>query len=79
MRITKSQQVREHLNKKGVISSWDAIQNYNATRLSAIIFNLRKEGYDIASIPQAKKDVNGNMCHYVDYKLIAEPKKPLIN
>lgn len=79
MKTTKIQQIREHLHNKGVISTWDAIKNYNATRLSAIIFTFRKEGYDIVSVPQAKKDVNGNMCNYVDYKLISEPKKPLIN
>lgn len=45
----KARQVEEHLKKHGSITSWEAIQNYKATRLSAIIFNLRKK-YDIDTI-----------------------------
>lgn len=45
----KARQVEEHLRKYGSITSWEAIQDYKATRLSAIIFNLRKK-YDIATI-----------------------------
>lgn len=45
----KARQVEEHLKKYGSITSWEAIQNYKATRLSAIIFNLRKK-YDIDTI-----------------------------
>ena len=45
----KARQVEEHLRKYGSITSWEAIQNYKATRLSAIIFNLRKR-YDIDTI-----------------------------
>lgn len=45
----KARQVEEHLKKHGSITSWEAIENYKATRLSAIIFNLRKK-YDIDTI-----------------------------
>lgn len=38
-----------HLQEYGSITSWEAIQEYGATRLSAIIFNLRAEGYNIVS------------------------------
>ena len=46
---TKTSKVLSHLQKYGHITSWDAITLYNATRLSAIIFNLKKEGYIIKS------------------------------
>ena len=39
----KSAQVRNHIRTVGYITSWEAIEKYSATRLSAIIFNARKE------------------------------------
>ena len=36
-------EVMKHLMKHESITSWDAIENYRITRLSAIIFTLRKE------------------------------------
>lgn len=49
MRINKTKAVEEHLQNNGSITSWEAITNYRATRLSAIIFNLRDK-YDIDTI-----------------------------
>lgn len=40
---SKTQKVLDHLKEHGSITSWQAIQLYGATRLSAIIFNLRKK------------------------------------
>ena len=48
---TQSDAVLWHLKEYGEITSWEAIREYGATRLSAIIFNHRKEGYDISSVP----------------------------
>ena len=47
--MNKTKLVEEHLRRKGSITSWEAITNYRATRLSAIIFNLRKK-YDIDTL-----------------------------
>ena len=66
-RISKTQKVIEHLLKKGSITSWDAIKLYGATRLSAIIFNLRKRGYIIDNVWMEKKDKYGNNCQFVKY------------
>ena len=38
---TKIKKVALHLIKYKKITSWDAITKYKATRLSAIIFNLK--------------------------------------
>ena len=56
----KTESVLNHLLKWGSISSLEAINNYNATRLSAIIFNLIKRGYEIKTevIPKANGAVN---------------------
>ena len=68
----KIRSFENHLITKGIISSWDAIKLYKATRLSAIIFNLRKNGMDIVSIPKSSIDENGNVCNYVDYKYVTK-------
>jgi hypothetical protein len=69
-KITKTIQVRNHLIEKGSIDSWTAIELYGATRLSAIIFNLRNEGLIIDSIPNTAYDRNQNICNYTTYKLV---------
>ena len=48
---TKHSKVRAHINRYGSITSWKAIDAYGATRLSAIIYNLRhKENLNIKTI-----------------------------
>ena len=59
---TKTGKVLLHLQKEGSITSWDAIQLYRATRLSAIIFNLKDEGYIIDSVKE-----NGDGQHWTRY------------
>jgi len=66
---SKHFQVKNHLIKYGTINSWTAIELYGATRLSAIIFNLRKEGMDIESIPSTSYDRYSEICNYTTYKL----------
>ena len=64
---TKCSQVRKHLIEHGRIDSWTAINLYGATRLSAIIFNLRQEGYDIISISNTAYDRNKELCNFTTY------------
>ena len=65
----KTKEVLKHLKKKGSITSWDAIKLYGATRLSAIIFNLRERGYIIDSLWMEEADRYGNISRYVKYVL----------
>lgn len=46
---SKTKSVLVHLQTKGSITSWKAIDLYRATRLSAIIFNLKGRGHDITT------------------------------
>ena len=39
--------IYEHLKTYGSITTWEAIQQYGVTRLSAVIYILKKEGYKI--------------------------------
>ena len=68
-KITKLQKVLEHLQHNGTITSIEAIELYGATRLSAIIFNLRKRGYIIETQMLDTIDRYGNPCHYGKYFL----------
>jgi len=47
---TKTKKVANHLISKKNITSWDAINLYKATRLSAIIFNLKEKGFIIETV-----------------------------
>lgn len=67
--MTKKEKVRQHLLKYGSITSWEAITKYNATRLSDIIFCLRKDGYDIETIYKTNKNKEGETITYGEYKL----------
>ena len=68
-KVNKTQLVLKHLKEKGNITSWEAIQKYGATRLSAIIFNLKDKGYDINTLMIDGKDRFGNESRYAKYVL----------
>ena len=61
-----------HLQQFQTITSLEAISEYGATRLSDIIFRLRKEGYNILSLPFIKRNRFGNTVtlskYYLDEK-----------
>ena len=64
--MNKSEKVLEHLQKNGTITSWEAIDNYGATRLSAIIYNLRKK-YCINSVDERFVDRYGDESVFTKY------------
>ena len=68
---SKTNDVYQHLLKYGKINTMEAIQQYGATRLSAIIFNLRHI-YGINIINQEVKfiDRNGRKSHFDNYILV---------
>lgn len=68
--ISKTQLVLDHLRKTGSITSLEAIELYGATRLSAIIYNLRHVyGFNIASVDERCIDRYGNESVYSRYTL----------
>lgn len=64
--------ILEHLKKYGSITSMEAFQQYGATRLSAIVFDLRKLGYDIITHTMSGKTRFGESCQYAKYVLREE-------
>ena len=67
--MTKTQAALDWLKTHASISSMEAIQNFGATRLSAIIFNLRKRGYNIETVRCEGTDRFGNKMTFARYYL----------
>ena len=67
--MTKTQAVLEWLMTHASISSMEAIQSFGATRLSVIIFNLRKKGYNIETVRCEGTDRFGNKMTFARYYL----------
>lgn len=66
--MNKTKAIQLHLIEKGNITSWEAIKEYGATRLSAIIFNLRHNyEMDIKSERVDFTDRFGNKSSYAKY------------
>ena len=70
--MNKTKAVTLHLLEKGSITSWEAIKEYGATRLSAIIYNLRKRDMNIRNERVDFVDRFGRKSHYVKYVLEEE-------
>lgn len=69
---TKICLVKKHLEEGKKITSWQAIQLYQATRLSAIIFVLKnKYGMNIAT-NMIHNPINGT--RYAEYELLKQDK-----
>ena len=66
---THYDRVLTHLKEKGHITSLEAFREYGLTRLSAIIFNLRKDGYNITSDKVGRKNRYGKMVYFAKYIL----------
>lgn len=72
-RMNKTMAVLLHLEEYGSISSLEAFRLFNATRLSAIIYNLRHlYNLNIQSEKVEFTDRYGNNASYVNYILVKE-------
>lgn len=68
-KTTQEKEVLDYLRKIGSITSWEAIVEFGATRLSAIIYNLRKKGYNIETNDIIVKNRYGNATVIAKYVL----------
>ena len=66
MSKTQENQILNHLKKHKFITSWEAIQEYRITRLSARIYELREKGYQILT-----KNITENGKTFAEYSLIS--------
>ena len=70
---SQTEDVVRFMKEEGSITSMDAIREFGATRLSAIIFSLREQGYDIETRMEVGKNRYGRTMEYARYVLIDEP------
>lgn len=70
---SQTEDVIKFMKEHGSITSMDAIKNFGATRLSAIIFSLRKRGYDIDTRMEVGNNRYGKPSEYARYVLNGEP------
>ena len=70
--MTQKQAVLNHLLSGKELSSIEAISLYGATRLGAIIFNFKKEGYIINSRREKVKNRFGNTSNPSIYSISKE-------
>lgn len=67
--------VLDYLKNHQGITSMESFELFGATRLSAIIFNLRKDGYVIDSIKRESRNRYGDKVRFVEYQLVGEIQK----
>ena len=73
IKMNKTKAIMQHLQEYGQINTWVAIKEYGATRLSAIIYNLRNRyGMKISNQTIIFMDRYGNKSHYDNYILEEE-------
>lgn len=72
--ITQDDRVLQHLQDNDGITSWEAIKEYGITRLSAVIFRLRKKHTITNEWVYARNRYNEPV-KFVRYKLGQEIKK----
>lgn len=65
----KHKEVLRYLQENGQITTYEAFQMFGATRLSAIIFDLRKKGYEIETQDTVGRDRYGHVCRFATYVL----------
>ena len=69
---TQRSEVLKYMLDGNSITSMEAFEKFGATRLSAIVFDFRKAGYNINTIRCVGKNRYGAEVHYAKYVLIKE-------
>ena len=60
------------IDERKALSSIKAIDKYRITRLAAIVFNLRQDGFDIVTIRKERRDIDGKLVTWwAEYRLAA--------
>lgn len=67
--MTQLERVANHLQEHGSITSMEAFEQYGITRLSAKVFDLRKQGMDISMTRTKCKNRYGDEVYYGVYRL----------
>ena len=69
---SQTSEIIKLLRKQGYITSFEEIERFGATRLSGIIFVLRKRGFGIETEMVQGKNRYGHITNYAIYRLIKD-------
>lgn len=67
--MTQKEMLLKYLHDFGSISPAEAFTDLNMTRLAAVVYDLRRDGYRITAVKEGKANRYGQMRYFVRYKL----------
>lgn len=67
--MTQRKRVLDYIEEFGSISSLEAFRDLGVTRLSAVIFDLKKEGHEFDTVTERSKNRFGENTAYARYSL----------
>lgn len=73
IKFSQRDDIIHHLMTEGSITAWEAIKEYGSTRLSAIVYELRKQGWNIESEMVTAKNRYGNPVTFARYHFKSKP------
>ena len=73
IKFSQRDDIIHHLMTEGSITAWEAIKEYGSTRLSAIVYELRKKGWNIESEMVTAKNRYGNPVTFARYHFKSKP------
>lgn len=76
--MTQEQRVLNYIREHGSITSMQAFADLKITRLSARIFNLRAQGYNIENVSHTYKNGQGTTTTYTEYVLVEDQGKEAV-
>lgn len=71
-KMTQTLAILKYMQTHKGITSMQAFEEFGATRLSGIIFRLRKQGYHIISVDHKTTNRFGGVVVYTEYQLIKD-------
>ena len=72
MKISQVKTIENHLKKYGSITQYEAWKRYGVSRLSAVIYDLRKQGLNIVTTDKKVKSHRWGTTIVAKYVLVKE-------
>lgn len=66
--MSQNEKVLKYIDTFGSITTMEAFTALGVTRLSARIWDLRQDGYNIVSVQKSGKNKFGEITNYVEYR-----------
>ena len=66
--MTKTAKIKKHFQNGNSLTSWEAIEKFNCTRLAAVVCNLKKQGMNFETKAKSNTNSEGQKSRFVEYK-----------